>query len=164
MAKVYGKTSIRAMWTTARGLLALVIACGIVFGPSVAAPAHAEGLMLMEEPQPPSTGYAWLFVGLTLISYGVAANDYQESQYNITKAKDAYKKYVAATTATQALNYRQLTITYSNRAQSYESTTNAALIIGTLFALTAIATFRSDGSDSGPLLLSDRGITYRKTF
>jgi len=164
MTKLYGKTSSRATKAVARGLLIVAIALPMVMAPCLSKSARAADMMLLEEQKPFSHGYGWLFIGLTLVSYGVAANDYEESQYNLKKAKDAYRNYQHATTADQALAFRNQTITFGHRAEAYESTTNAALIVGSVLALTAIAIFRSEGVDNSPILLSDRGIAFHMNF
>jgi hypothetical protein len=163
MEKVYGKPRGRAMRTAAQGLLALAVALPLVGMPGAA--ARAEEMMLkQEEADYSGNRFAWVFLGASLVSFGIAVNDYEESQADITRAKKAYKNYRAASTQAAALNYRDQTIHYSNRAQSYESTTNAALLLGTLFAVTAFAIFRSEGPDMSPMLLSDRGVGFTFRF
>lgn len=137
--------------------------CALVAAAALPGRPRAEEMMLAEEQRIGSAGYGWLFVGLTLIAAGVAANDYQETEYNVKKAKDAYSNYQAAKDASTALYYRDLTTTYSHRAKSYESTTNAAIVLSLAFAATAVAIFSSSGKEESPLLLSDRGVqwTYR---
>lgn len=161
MEKVYGKPRGRAMRAAAQGLLVLAIALPLAALP--VASARADDMMLKHDTDYTANRYAWLFVGMTLVAYGVAANDYDESQTAITQAKKEYKNYQGATTSSAALFYRDQTVHFSRRAQAYESTANAALLLGSVFALTAIAIFRSDGPDTGPFLLSDRGVgfTYR---
>lgn len=155
-------TGVRRCAVLLRGLI-LAICVQLAILPALGGTARADELMLMDEKRPDTAGYGWLFVGLTLVAFGVAANDYQETQDNIHKAKNAYSNYRAASNATDALYYRDLTTTYSHRAQAYESTTNAALAIGLVLALTSVAIFRSDGKPDTPILLSDRGVqwTYR---
>lgn len=126
--------------------------------------ARAADLMLMEESRSDSNRYAWAWLGLSLVSFGVAANDYDESQTNIKKAKTAYANYLSAKTQADALAWRDQTTTLSHRAQAYESTANAAIGIGVLFVIAAIATFRSSGPDTTPMLLSDRGVELRIRF
>lgn len=126
--------------------------------------ARAADLMLMEESHPDSNRYAWMWLGLSLVSFAVAANDYDESQTNIKKAKDAYANYRASSSQTDALAWRDQTTTLSHRAQAYESTANAAIGLGVLFVIGAIATFRSSGPDTTPMLLSDRGVALRIRF
>jgi len=171
MEKVYGNGERRAMrhaGTRRRSLplRGLLLAFCVQFAllPVWAGTARASEMMLMEEQRRDTPGYGWLFVGLTLVAYGVAVNDYQESQDNIRKAKSAYSSYVASRNAGDAVMYRDLTNTYSHRAQAYESTANAALFMGTVLALTAIAIFRSDGKPDAPILLSARGIEWQYRF
>jgi hypothetical protein len=163
-------SSRRSVWPSllkaaARGL-ALAICLQVAGLPMLSRSARADDMMLMEETRrEDSPSYGWLFLGLSLVAFGVAVNDYQETEYNVKKAKDAYSNYVAATTPNDALMYRELTTTYSHRAQAYESTTNAALLIGFALAATTIAIFRSDGKpDDQPLLLSDRTIQWTYHF
>jgi hypothetical protein len=162
MKKVYGKPGARAMRAALHGLLVLAIALPLAALPGAAARAD-DDMFLKRDNDYSANRYAWLFVGMTLVAYGVAANDYDASQADITLAKKAYKNYRAAVTPAAALMYRDQTTTFSHRAQAYESTANAALIVGSLFALTAIAIFRSEGPDMSPILLSERsvGFTYR---
>lgn len=145
----------------ARCLLICAVALSLAAMPG--AKARAEDLILAEEPHPPGHLSAWIFTGLGLVSFGVAYSDYEQDEYNITKAKKSYKNYQAATTPDAALTYRDQTTTYIDRAKNYESGGNVGLLIGIAFALTAIATFRSHGDSSTPILLSDRGVgwTYR---
>ncbi len=154
-------TGVRRRTGLLRGLI-LAICAQLAILPALAGTARADELMLMDEQRPDTSGYGWLFAGLTLVAFGVAANGYQETQDNIHKAKNAYSSYLIATNAGDALYYRDLTNTYSHRAQAYESTANAALALGLIFAVTTVAIFRSD-RDTTPILLSDRGVqwTYR---
>lgn len=146
---------------TARCMLVCAVALSLAAMPG--AKASAEDLILAEEPHSLGPLSALIFTGLSLISFGVAYNGYQDDEYNIAKAKKAYKNYQAATTAAAALAYRDQTDTYIHRAQNYESSGNVAVLVGTAFALTAIAIFRSHGDSATPILLSDRGVgwTYR---
>jgi len=130
--------------------------------------ANAEDLMLTEESHSFSKGWAWMWFGLSAVSFAVAANDYEQIQPNINKAKAAYAKYQAATTAADALAWRDQTTASSSRAVAYESSTNVALGLGVIFAAAAFAMFhytgKDEGADSAPMLLSERGIELRLRF
>jgi hypothetical protein len=145
-------------------VLIVALCAQLVALPVWSGAARAAEMMLMEESHPDSNRYAWLWLGLGLISFGVAANDYDESQSNIKKAKSAYTNYQASKSQADALAWRDQTTTFSHRAQSYESTANAAIGIGVLFIVAAIATFRSTGPDDTPMLLSERGVELRIRF
>ncbi len=147
-----------------RGLIA-ALCVQLLALPAWSGAARAADMMLMEESHPEANRYAWMWIGLSLISFGVAANDYDESQTNIKQAKAAYAKYRVSASQPDALVWREQTTTLSHRAQSYESTANAAIGLGVLFAIAAIATFRSTGTDDAtPMLLSERGIELRIRF
>jgi hypothetical protein len=174
MEKVYGNPRDRAMqrrilhrsfkYRAAIGLLAALIGVTALGLPM--RQARADDLMLDDKPFTISHGWGWAFLGLSLVSYAIAANDYTETENNVTKAKKAYKAYQADTVAQNALNDRALTTTYSDRAQAYESTTNAALLLGTIFAATAIAVFRftPDADSDSPILLSQNSVILRLRF
>ena len=142
----------------------LALAAQLVALPGWPGTARAAELMLMDERRTDGSGYAWLFLGLSAISFAVASNDYQETQDNMKKAKAAYDNYRAAKTASDATYYRDQTTGYSNKAQAYESTTNGALVIGTLFFIGAVAVFRAKPYDSTPILLSQNGIELQFKF
>ena len=121
-------------------------------------------MMLAEEQKPlTQNGWGWMFLGLSVIAAGVAYNDYQETEYNVHKAKQAYANYVAAGPATVTY-YRDLTMTYDHRALSYESSANAAALLGAVFFASAIAVWRSSDKADTPILLSDRGIQWTYKF
>jgi hypothetical protein len=166
MKKVYGKTQGRAMRWAGRTLLAVMIAVPVVASPMIARADSTDDMYLMGEQHPIVTnGWAWLSLGLSIVSFGVAYNDYNETEYNVKKAKQAYSNYLSASDPNVVEFYRNQTTTYSDRAQAYESTTNASLFLGTVLAITAIAIWHSDKTtEDVPLLLSDRGITYRIHF
>lgn len=144
-----------------RGLI-VALCVQLLALPALSGTARAEDLMLLEETHSYSKAWAWTWLGLSLVSIGVAANDYNEIQFNMKKAKAAYDRYHAAKNASDAIFWRQQATTYNDHAQSYESTTNAALGLAALFAIAAIFTFRSaateNGAESAPMLLSERGV------
>lgn len=118
--------------------------------------------MLLDEPR---TNYKWwgvLALGLSVGSFNVANNGYDESEKALDKAKAAYKLYKAAATADDATKYHKLTDHYRREAVAFESTANAAVFIGTVLLASGVYSFFS-GNDNSPLLLSyDRvGLRYK---
>jgi hypothetical protein len=155
-------------WRPSRAVAALLVVTVMlqaVWLPASAVAADLDTrLMLADEPRTgASYGLGAMFTGLTLVSLAVVANDYNESQKYIKKAKADYANYSAASTAQAALDYRAATTRDSNRAQAYESTANGALVFSTLFFLAAVASFRSGGERSS-LLLSAHTVGWEFHF
>jgi hypothetical protein len=118
--------------------------------------------MLLDEPRTSYKWYGVLALGLSIGSFNVARNGYQESADALDKADAAYKRYKAAATADDATKYHNLTVHYRREAVAFESTANAAVFLGVIFAATGVWSFFADG-DKTPLLISyDRvGLQYR---
>ena len=128
-------------------------------------PARADGLLLLEEnPQTDYRPYGWLFLGLSLASLAVAANDYQETQYNLNQAKKSYNQYLTANTTQSATDLHNQTESSLSKARDYESTTNAALGLALIFAATAYASWAWHGTSNTPLLLSQNSVTWQVRF
>jgi hypothetical protein len=137
-------------------LLALAIAL------AVATPARAE-LMLTDEPRKDFRWYGVLFLGLSAVSFNVAAHDFRESEKARNKADDSFALYQASTTATDADHYHRQTSHYHRQAVGFESTANAAVVIGIIFGLTGVYSFTNNDRDT-PILLSLNRVTLRLRF
>lgn len=129
---------------------------------SAALPARAD-LMLMEQPRKDYTWYGVLMLGLSIASLDVAQNGYTESDKALTKAQDSYKLYKAATTSDDANKYHKLTEHYRRRSVTFESTANAAVVVGVILGAAGVYSFFADGNKS-PILVSYNSVTLRYHF
>lgn len=142
-------------WMVSLLVLALALAA--------AAPVRAADLMLNE---PPRTDYRWygvLFLGLSALSFSIAQHDYDKSDTAKKKADDTFDLYKAATTSTDADRYHSKTNRYHRQAVAFESTANAAVLVGVVLGLTGIYSF-TDNSRDTPILLSLNRVTVRVRF
>jgi hypothetical protein len=140
--------------------LVTILACVLVLGWAV--PARAE-LTLSEAPRKNFTWYGVLFLGLSLGSFAAAANDYKESNDALDKADASYKQYQGATTSSDADRYHRQTARYRRQAVGFESTGNAAAMLGLIFGVTGVACFFTNDRDT-PILLSYNRVTVRMQF
>ena len=128
-----------------------------------ASPAWAE--MKLSEPDTPHyTAFGWTFLGLSLAALAIGANGLAQRDDSRTKADAAYKQYLAATSAADAITLRHATSKYANSAKAWESTANAGLALGALFLATSMVSFASDPAAAHRMLLSDRGVTLQYRF
>jgi hypothetical protein len=141
--------------------LAALLLCIAVL--SVARPVRADDLMLLEEPRKHFGWYGVLFLGLSIASFDVTANGYKESDAALKKANDNYKLYKAATTETDATRFHRLTEHYRKQAVGFETTGNAALILGVIFGATGVYSLFADDPNS-PILVSAHSIGLRYRF
>ncbi len=130
---------------------------------SAAAPARAGDLLLLEEPRKDFTWYGVLFLGLSAASFAVASNGYKESTRSMDDADAAYSKYKLAATPNDADRFHRQTAHFHRAAVGYESTANAAVLLGVVFGLTGIYSF-FDRSHDTPILMSLNRVTVRLRF
>jgi hypothetical protein len=140
--------------------IASVLLCILLL--SAAAPARAE-LMLMEEPRTDFRWYGVLLLGLSIGAFNVAQNGYKESDEALNKADDAYTLYKHAATRDDAERYHKRTARYRRQAVGFESTANAAVVIGLILGASGVYSFFADGSNK-PILVSFDRVEFRYRF
>ncbi len=144
---------------------ALCLALAALLAVSLAVrPVFALEAMLNEPQRTNYRAYGWLFLVATLGAFAVAANDFDESKKSLDQSKQSYTQYQAATTPAQAQALHDQTQGQLNRAQSYESTANAAVFLGIAFALATIYSFKSGDQPQGPILLSANSVGWQIRF
>jgi hypothetical protein len=141
--------------------LVTILVCLMLIAAAV--PARGADMLLMEEPRKDFTWYGVLFLGLSVASFAVASNDYKESSDAMKKADSAYSLYKAATTSSDADLYHRKTRKLHRAAAGYESTANAAVLLGVIFGLTGVYSFRNYDHDA-PILMSFNRVTVRLRF
>jgi len=144
----------RLRWLSAAMALLLMV------GPAGSAMAES---MLRERQDTFGAGAGWTFLLLSAGAFAVASNGISERDKWLAEADDSYDAYEAATDAAVVKELRQDTQRYLDRAKAYESTANAALVLGVLFALTSYASFTNEPRES-PILVSTNSIAYRYRF
>ena len=142
-------------------IVAVLLLCVSVL--ALARPARAEDLMLMEEPRTHFGWYGVLFLGLSIASFEVTANGWKESETALKKANDNYKLYKAATTADDADRFHKLTNHYRKQAVGFETTGNAALLVGIIFGATGVYSLFADNPNS-PIIVSSNSVGLRYRF
>lgn len=140
--------------------LSAAMAVLLMLGPAGSAVAES---MLREQQDTFGTGAGWAFLLLSAGAFAVAANGVSERDKWLDEAEDSHDAYKAATDPATVKDLRQETQRNLDRAEAYESTANAALVLGVLLALTSYAAFTNEPRES-PILVSANSIAYRYRF
>lgn len=140
--------------------LSAAMAVLLMLGPAGTAMAEP---MLRERQDSFGAGAGWTFLLLSAGAFAVAANGISERDKWLGEAEDSHDAYEAAADAATVKELRQDTQRYLDRARAYESTANAALVLGVLFALTSYASFTNAPRES-PILVGYNSIAYRYRF
>lgn len=136
---------------TLTALCCVVLLTGLCGGP--AATALGADLMLREAPTSPRT-FAWGLLGMSVVSLGVAANAYTQSQDALDEADSYHADYQAAATESEANRLHRKTRDALDDAQAFESTANGGIALGVLLGLAAWYAFTDTYDPDPPLLLT----------
>lgn len=141
-------------------VLSAAMAVLLMLGPAGSAMAES---MLRERQDTFGAGAGWTFLLLSAGAFAVAANGISERDKWLAEAEDSHDAYEDATDAATTKELRKDTQRSLDLARGYESTANAALVLGVLFALTSFASFTNEPRES-PILVSYNSIAYRFRF